>query len=107
MTYHVYSNYTLNGLSMTHMKEIEQLIGVYIQDEYDIKPPSNTLTLSIKNINKRVYDAIKKEIGGVDKASIPIDSLPVIQFIKTNLSSHHQQHFLYFAQLFKLIRKYE
>eukprot|EP01084_Bolivina_argentea_P270136 459284_1 len=108
MTYHVYSNYTLNGLSIDHMKEIETLIGVYEPDEYDIKPPSNKLSLSIIEINRSVYYAIKKQIGGADKQFVPIESLPVIQFIKTNWKyNKYQKHFLYFAQMFKLIRKYK
>eukprot|EP01084_Bolivina_argentea_P191042 328179_1 len=92
---------------MAHMKEIELLIGVYIQDEYDIEPPANQLSISIKHIDRTVYKAIKKEIGGIDKAQVSIDSLSVIQFIKTNWNHHnYQQHFLYFAEIFKLIRKY-
>eukprot|EP01084_Bolivina_argentea_P270135 459280_1 len=92
---------------MAHMKEIELLIGVYQQDEYDIQPPANQLSISIQNIDKTVYTAIKKEIGGVDKASIPIHVLPVIQFITNNWNKYnYQQHFLYFAKMFKLVRKY-
>ena len=40
-TFHVFSDHTLNGLSMDHMKEIEELLGVYERDQFDIEPPKN------------------------------------------------------------------
>eukprot|EP01084_Bolivina_argentea_P130839 230991_1 len=107
LTYHVFSEYTLNGLSMAHMKEIEELVGVYVADLYDIQPPSNKLSSSIKLIDSSTYQAIKNEVGGVANASVPIDSLPVIQFIQSNWNDDiYQHHFLYFAKLLKVIRMF-
>ena len=63
-TFHVFSDHTLNGLSMDHMKEIEELLGVYEPDQYDIEPPKNP-HLQIYKINKDIYASIKREIGGV------------------------------------------
>ena len=93
-----------NGLTMEHMKEIEELLGVYVPDQYDIEPPSDPLPApgSIKLIDREIYKTIKKEIGGVPEKKRSLNHYLLSNIFNKLEKSCIFTTFMYFAKYSRL-----